>query len=437
MKSHRPAIGLILVLAIAGIALVRSRNAPDSTTSPADVRTSRAAGEQDSTSTKSTEHLLRNSGRVRTDTSHWTHSPAQLQDFFLRPIDLQDATLADAIPRIMESYREACAIAGEVPLDLSFEIPAGPTPTLTLHLPGMPFSAALKYIATLSGRKVTREGLAFSFPPFANDGARSAKLQVPPDFASFLATLKQPPTSEADPFGNPPITSPQPRRTIAELLTDLGIHLDPSTTVHLGPNGELTIDSKNPADTATISTLAKHASAAGRPQQVKFTSKVIKLPSTTPLPGLPLGSIDSVTLDRVTRELAQENGSDIATMPSITARAGQNATIEMIHEVIYPDPHEIGSFYARNVGVTLSVKPEFIGFGQHTDLDYLDIAAEPPAADGSVQFNELAHINGKNYATDGGAHLMTESHPDGSTTVLLITSEKIDATGRPVRDPAP
>lgn len=52
------------------------------------------------------------------------------------------------------------------------------------------------------------------------------------------------------------------------------------------------------------------------------------------------GIIDDAKLQVMMRGLAQKKGTDLMTAPSITARSGQKATIEIIREFIYPTEYE-------------------------------------------------------------------------------------------------
>ena len=111
-----------------------------------------------------------------------------------------------------------------------------------------------------------------------------------------------------------------------------------------------------------------------------------------PAPGILslTGLFNSGQLQMIMRGLAQKKGTDIMTAPSVTARPGQKATIEIIREFIYPTeyeppelPNQVGggfggqqdfggggggggfpvtpatptAFETRNTGVTLEIEP--------------------------------------------------------------------------------
>ena len=102
------------------------------------------------------------------------------------------------------------------------------------------------------------------------------------------------------------------------------------------------------------------------------------------------GLFDSGQFQMIMRGLAEKKGADIMTAPSVVARPGQNATIEIIREFIYPTeyeppelPNQVGatggnqgggfgqaaagfpvtpatptSFDTKNTGVSLEVEPQ-------------------------------------------------------------------------------
>ena len=77
--------------------------------------------------------------------------------------------------------------------------------------------------------------------------------------------------------------------------------------------------------------------------------------STRVAPGIlsMTGLFDSGQVQMIMRGLAQKKGADIMTAPSVVARPGQNATIEIIREFIYPteyEPPELPNQVGGNVG---------------------------------------------------------------------------------------
>ncbi|MEY3395723.1 MAG: hypothetical protein RL346_1959 [Verrucomicrobiota bacterium] len=146
----------------------------------------------------------------------------------------------------------------------------------------------------------------------------------------------------------------------------------------------------------------------------------------------------------IMRGLAQKKGSDLMTAPSVTARSGQKATIEVIREFIYPEsytppeiPQNIGggfgqgnqggqgggggggnvpvapaspdSFATRNTGVTLEIEPTL---GENDFV--IDIRFLPQI----VEFEGFV-----NY---GSPILSPSVDADGNPVTLVITDNRIE-----------
>jgi general secretion pathway protein D len=143
----------------------------------------------------------------------------------------------------------------------------------------------------------------------------------------------------------------------------------------------------------------------------------------------------------IMRGLAQKKGSDLMTAPSVTARSGQKATIEVIREFIYPeeyDPPEIGqvnvnngigggggggvgggggnvtpatptAFTTRNTGVTLEIEPTI---GENDFV--IDIRFLPQI----VEFEGFI-----NY---GSPILSPSVDADGNPVTLVLTDNRIE-----------
>ena len=83
-----------------------------------------------------------------------------------------------------------------------------------------------------------------------------------------------------------------------------------------------------------------------------------------PAPGILslTGLFNSGQLQMIMRGLAQKKGTDIMTAPSVTARPGQKATIEIIREFIYPTEYEPPEL-PNQVGGGFGGQPDFGGGG--------------------------------------------------------------------------
>jgi general secretion pathway protein D len=142
----------------------------------------------------------------------------------------------------------------------------------------------------------------------------------------------------------------------------------------------------------------------------------------------------------IMRGLAQKKGSDLMTAPSVTARSGQKATIEVIREFIYPtefEPPEVGvvnnnnngggggggggggntpvvpatptAWETRNTGVTLEIEPTI---GENDFV--IDIRFLPQI----VEFEGFV-----NY---GSPILAPSVDADGNPVTLVVTENRIE-----------
>ena len=86
--------------------------------------------------------------------------------------------------------------------------------------------------------------------------------------------------------------------------------------------------------------------------------------STRVAPGIlsMTGLFDSGQVQMIMRGLAQKKGADIMTAPSVVARPGQNATIEIIREFIYPTEYEPPEL-PNQVGGTVGGGGQGVGLG--------------------------------------------------------------------------
>lgn len=380
------------------------------------------------------------SGRLKTKASnrepsgpHATHAPERLKEFMLPEIAIDGLTLGEALRKLMAAYQDACLKSGETPLPLVFTVPAAATRKLTLHLPAGNFNASVQLLATLSGMKASRKDREYRFEPLTGERKQvSQELPVPPDFNTTLNVMAGVETAiePGDPFAR---QEPIVRKTEIECLTALGLDLDPSTHVSLGASGKLTLKTTSAADAAAISELAKSLSEHP-PMQTKFTSKILELPSGadwTPPNGSRMRD-DEVQM--LMREMSQTKGVELQTTPTVTARNGQNATVEIIREVIYPTDDTGKNFETRNVGKVLNLQGSLLGFGHEVATTFTDTTGGLDPSTGKAAFDKRTDMADTGFSSDGGSRFIVQTRPDGSRTVLLLNSTMIDATGRPIHD---
>lgn len=371
-------------------------------------------------------------GAVRTksihrelDSTRHTHGPHRLREFMLPAIVIDGLTLDEALRKLMASYRDACGKCGETPLPSTFSMPPGATRKLTVHLPAGNFKTSVQLLAALAGMKVSRKDMDFRFEPMADERKSvNRTLQVSPDFLTVLNEL----AGVVPASGNP--RDPNIPIFIQHCLKKLGL-TDPSTHVSVGVSGDLKLETMSAKDAAMISELAKIIGEQA-PAQVKTETKIVEIPvdfNWTP-PAATQMTHDQVAM--MMRDLAQQKGVELQTLPSVTSRNGQNATVEIVREVIYPIDDSGKAFESRNVGKVLHMQGNLLGFGHEVDLKFTDTTGGIDPETGGHIFENRTDMADKSYSGDGGTKIVVQTRPDGSRTLMFLKSRMIDATGQPI-----
>jgi general secretion pathway protein D len=162
--------------------------------------------------------------------------------------------------------------------------------------------------------------------------------------------------------------------------------------------------------------------------------------NASPAPGILAltGLFSEGQVQLIMRGLSQKKGSDLMTAPSVTARSGEKATIEVIREFIYPTeyeppelPNTVGStggggigggvtsvpvtpatptsFETRNTGVTLEIAPNI---GANNFVIDLNFAPEIVEFEGFVNY--------------GSPILAPSTDVLGNPTTVTITENRIE-----------
>ena len=180
-----------------------------------------------------------------------------------------------------------------------------------------------------------------------------------------------------------------------------------------------------------------------------------------PAPGILslTGLFNSGQLQMIMRGLAQKKGTDIMTAPSVTARPGQKATIEIIREFIYPTeyeppelPNQVGggfggqqdfggggggggfpvtpatptAFETRNTGVTLEIEPNL---GPNEYVIDLRFAPEIVEFEGFINYGSPI----TSPATDAFGNPVTVTITENRIEMPVFSSRRV-ATGITIYD---
>ena len=120
------------------------------------------------------------------------------------------------------------------------------------------------------------------------------------------------------------------------------------------------------------------------------------------------------------------------TMPSITSRGGQSGTIELIREWTVPNDDSGETLETHNVGQVMQLQGSPLGFGHDLAFNFTDTTAEVDSDTGKPNINKRIDVKDAGFSSDNGTRFVVQTRPDGSKSIVLVTSSLIDATGRPV-----
>ena len=349
-----------------------------------------------------------------------THGAQQLRMFYLPAMELDGLSLEEAMDRLRAAYEATCRASGETPLALTFSIPPGNPARLRVNLGNRPLESSINMLAALAKLTVQRHGREFRFTA-AKEGPPKQltdTLEIPPDLKRRLFPADDDPNLSAE--------------MLRQLLTASGLALDPSTQFSLRP-GHLTIDTTSAADHAAISALVENAKLDPRLHH-KGTVKLIEIPAGAPWNHPDTVQFDDAQTKAFMREMATTKGVELTTMPSVSLRAGEPGTIEIVRDLIVPSDDAAGGFETRKVGLVANLQLSPLGLGHQRDVNFTDTTGDIDPTTGAAAITERTAIHDQAFASDASTRMLVQTHPDGTRTVLLVTSTLIDATGRPANE---
>ena len=336
------------------------------------------------------------------------------------PVSIGGLRLEAALQKLQAAYEETCRETGESPIQLTFSVPPGLDRLLTVKIGSATLDNSIRLLASLSSLKVKREGPAYVFEVPEETGKLVKRtLGVPPDILSRLRS------AASSPSGGP--------ADLAGAIAALGIELDPSTRLKFSPGSStLQIETTRADDEVAVSAMIERL-AGELPIQHMLQTRVLELAADMEWTPPENAQLDEAGVQLLMRELAQTKGVDLMTLPSITARDGEAAKVEIVRDLISPVPGSDGEFRIDSVGVVLDVKPVVLGFGQKLDVGFKVTDGDiDPETDSAVVVTR-ASITDTSFTRDASTRLHVETRPDGSRVLLLVTPTLIDAVGHPVR----
>lgn len=316
------------------------------------------------------------------------HRADQLDDFVLEaPVSIRGLAPKEALERLDRAYRDACRRAGEVPLELSYEVPPGYGNPLDFTT-GRSFGRAVREVAVSSKLELSRRGTTYRFQPLEARGESRHPVEktyrVPPD---FLARMSR---------GDPQVP-------IRSAIEKRGVSLDESTTLTFQPsNATLRVETSDSSDDATISALIQ-STLQGTPRQIRWEVRTFETPPGQGWDGPANGVIDGDGLAALRR------------LPGIRERVISDGGVFSL------EPLRSGESRRDRLagGGSLSSEARMLAFGIHAKADLREKNRE--------------HLSLEGQTPDGGTRISTTTRPDDSSIVLAVTPTIIDATGRPVK----
>lgn len=353
-----------------------------------------------------------------------THQPAQLQQFMLPNLAIENLTLAEALDKLLACYQETCLKTGETPLPLTFSIPSSADRRMTFYLDSQTFATSVKLLATLAGMKVKRVTMEYRFEPFPHGGpAGDRSIAVAPDFTESLRRFFDGPATE-DSFEEPEPLS------VRDSFAKLG--LDPAIRLIRNSDGTLKIENASASELEKIASLASLISE-NKPAQLKVVAKLVELPTDSKWIAPDISQMDDAQVQAMMREFSQSQGVNLTTLPTVLSRTGHHATIEVGRELIIPTNDAGTEFESHQLGHQMSVQGSLLGFGQDISYHYTDATGGIDPATLEPVIENRVDVTSSGFTRDGSTQLSIQTRADGTRTLVMVASQQIDATGRPLK----
>jgi hypothetical protein len=348
-----------------------------------------------------------------------THGPQQWRDFFLPAQEINNLTLAEALNQLRTAYEATCRETGEVPLQVTFQLPSQPSTRISLKLGRRTLESSVHLLAAVTKLTVRRHGREYRFTAAADSPSQhsTASLKLPLNFQAILFPVA----------GNQPMSAESLRA-----LTSIGLELDPNTRLTLDPNLKLTIETTSAADRAALASLVESAKL-DPPLQAKLTTRILEIGADVEW-NYPDGTLlDDSQAQAFFRKMSQTKGVELLTAPSVQALPDQPANVLIGRELITPVKGTENEFETHMVGLEISLISNPLGLGHHVDMNFTSTTGGVDDVTGEAAIIERAAVQGNGFSGDGATRLQVQTRPDGGRIVVLVTPMLIDSTGRPAR----
>lgn len=402
MKKRPMVVAGVSVVLLAALAWMLQGPQKSETQNPRNTKsTSKSVASTSETPDAQTRRERRASSPAsRLDPSLTRHDASKLVNFILPKVEGKDVSIQQALALLKEAYQDACYLSREKALDLKFSVIDDPGYTISFSLKGKSFTACLNHLAALAGLESKQTELIFELVNLS-DSEKQGELigEVFPGFQNCLSEFCG-------------LDSADKNMDVESLLRAAGVIRDASSSFKIGPNSTWSFNG-SAADRNRITSLLVGLVGAS-PTQLKFTTRTVTTTEPIEFKNSNLSIDENAAL---MRELASRAGTNLMTEPSVTARHGQNATIEIIREKI-----------VGNQADWTGLKHEITGSFTGLKLVGSDKTEKRPETE-----DDSAWLSESQFALyPGETHLQLLSSKNGSHTYRLLTATPIDATGRPL-----
>lgn len=330
-----------------------------------------------------------------------------LSHFMVPPDEFRAGSINDSISKLKAIYRE---YSGH-DLEISLEAPVQPNEAISFQHDNISFRTLLGMVAGLSGYSVEITAGKITFTTIKPTPARSAIVQSAPYALSKEAMAEI-------------LNTPEKTR---EYLSSLGLH---TPEVFGFP------DDQKELQNLIASLQDARLDPENVPRQVVVRNKLLSFP-----PGFEFEATEmsDTELQIAMRAWSQMEGVNIMTAPQVATLPGQDATIEIGKEIIYPDGQDPGQFVTEFVGLRMKTNPVLAGLDQIQlggEIEFSSANTEDPRqlTEESFQSNIT---ESEIHLYDGGHVLIPIIGEDGIPMIQIISSQRIDAAGRPFWPPKP
>jgi hypothetical protein len=326
-----------------------------------------------------------------------------LSHFMVPPGEFRAASIEGSIAKLKVIYQK---YSGHE-IEISLKAPADSDNVISFQHDNISYRTLLGMVAGLSGYSMKIHGGEITFTEINSGPVRTTPDQSHPHALSEEAIKEI-------------LNTPEKTQ---EYLTSLGLH---TPEVFGFPD--------NPVELANLINSLQEAQLdpENLPKQVRIENKLITFP-----PGFKfeITEMNSTEIQVAMRDWSQTKGVDIMTTPAVVARPGQDATIEIGKEFIFPIESETVDFRNEFIGLRLNATPVLAGLDQiqlggKVNISSMDSPLNPDSFQENITETEI-------HAHDGHTVLIPVTGADGNTTIQVISSQRIDATGKSFWPPQP